>query len=864
MKTVAQSPIAEHGVGLFEVFAQRAHDLQDAVAVIDGDRHITYGEVGQHANALAVALRELKVCPGDVVGVSLPRGATLVASALAIWQIGATYLPLDPTYPDNRIRFAIEDSEARVVITEAAQTTMPGTRLLHPGHVLSRDAGEAIDPVGSDAPAYLVYTSGSTGHPKGVLGTHAATLNRFNWMWREFPFEPGEVTCAKTAIGFVDSIWELFGPLLGGAPAVMIPEAGIGDLSPLLDTLGEHHVTRLVLVPSLLRALLDRVSGDPFALVPDLRVLTCSGERLPADLARETLARTNGVELLNLYGSSEVAADVTAEIVREPIDTEVSIGRPIDGCTAHVLDGDRLPVPDGEVGELAIGGIAVADGYLNRAEETAERFVANPFAEDGGRMFLTGDRVYRAVDGRLFYVGRADDQISLRGHRIELAEVEKLLEALPMVDLAACASDGDRLIAAVVLAPKATTLSELRLAILADAPPHLVPDAFYEVDQLPLNPNGKVDRNAVRAMRSTSGKPEELQGGAERSVAAAFGRVLKIESVGPEDDFFLNGGHSLAAVRLMNEIRKAHGIDLPVAVLLHSSTVRDIAARVREAIDRGIAAEIDRDEPWDPTVIVHPGPEAAPTIFLFGGVGGNLNNLVELASHFGESHRVVGFQTRGILGHRAHPSIEAMAAENLVYLREHQPSGPYRLSGYSGGGWTALEVARQLEAEGETVSNLAIIDSDAPGYRVGRPQSLAERVRDELTDIRRLGMSEQVDRVRGWTRQRLARRRFDPILKRSNYALHRLNQLEAEWISTAGRYGGGTVSVPITLVMCRCVRAAAIRADERNGALGWHSFSTAPIDLHQVDSDHLNMVKGQSAVVVAAAILAGLASEETG
>jgi amino acid adenylation domain-containing protein len=423
-----------------ELFAQQAARTPQAVALIADGQTVTYGQLNRRANALAHQLRQRGVKQEALVGVCAERGIEMVVGLLAVLKSGGAYVPLDPAYPKERLRFMLSDSGAAVLLTQ--QRYAQNLRAAHLEVVLL-DSGQYTPAEREDAPdnhatpdslCYVIYTSGSTGKPKGVMSPHRATVNRLAWMWNAYPFEKHERVCQKTALSFVDSVWELFGGLLQGIPTVIIADEAVRDPALLVEILGSHAVTRIVLVPSVLRMLIAS-QIDLAEKLPSLKYWTTSGEYLPIDLYRDfTDAVPHGV-LINLYGSSEVAADVSYFDSNEGrVSSSVPIGRPIANTQLYVLDRHLHPVPIGVSGEIYVAGAGVARGYHQRPELTAERFIRNPFTPSfSQQLYRTGDLGRYRADGHLEFLGRTDHQVKIRGHRIELSEVETALLEHPKV-----------------------------------------------------------------------------------------------------------------------------------------------------------------------------------------------------------------------------------------------------------------------------------------------------------------------------------------------------------------------------------------------------------------------------------------------
>ncbi len=586
-----------------QLFEDQAGRTPDAVALRWDGRDLTYRQLNEQANQLARYLQSLGVAPGVLVGVCLERSFDLVVGLLGILKAGGAYVPLDPNYPRERLRFILDDSAARVVLTaERLLAGVPETS----ARVVCLDRDPAIQRQPKDnlpdspAPAdvaYVIYTSGSSGAPKGVLGLHRGALNRFSWMWRTYPFGPFEVGCQKTTLSFVDSVWEIFGPLLAGTASVLIPDDAVRDPERLIDTLATNRVSRIVLVPSLLRALLDR-GTDLATRLPQLKLWVTSGEALPVDLGRAFRAVFPDRVLLNLYGSTEVSADATYyEVGREIPDNTIPIGRPMANVRVAVLDQRRQPVPLGVAGELYVGGDGVARGYLNRPELTAARFIADPTGQAPGvRFYQTGDVARFRSDGNLEYLGRIDQQVKIRGYRIELGEVEAALAQHPAVHQAIVVAredrPGDKRLVAYVVAQGDAPLDgrEVRRFLGERLPGFMVPALVVVLDALPLLPNGKVDRlglpppEAVRPGGVAFRRPATER---EQAIAGVWEEVLGVSSIGVDEDFFALGGDSLAAARVAARLAQVLHVEIPLRDLFECPTVGALAREIERRAGAG-------------------------------------------------------------------------------------------------------------------------------------------------------------------------------------------------------------------------------------------------------------------------------------
>ena len=625
---------------LFEAQVERT---PDAMAVAFEDRQLTYRELNARANQLAHHLRKLGVGPEVLVGICLERSLEMVVGLLGILKAGGAYVPLDPAYPKQRLSFMVEDAQLPVLVTqERLVEELPE----HSAKVLCLDRdwgligqeseGNPASGAGAENLAYVIYTSGSTGKPKGVFGPHRGAVNRFAWMWEAYPFEAEEVCCQKTSLNFVDSIWEIFGPLLQGIRTVTIPEEVMQDPYQLVQALAAQQVTRIVLVPSLLRLLLD-AGIDLRRRLPRLKLWVSSGEPLPRELSERFLEAMPQSVLLNLYGSSEVAADVTCYDTRElgAQLSSVPIGRPIANTQILLLDRQLGLVPIGVPGELCVGGDGLARGYLNRPELTAEKFVPHPFpAGAPARLYKTGDLARWLPEGNLEYLGRLDHQVKIRGARVEPGEVEAVLgghaEVSEAVVEARQEAGGElRLVAYVVPGreprglesdegeqvqaaesgqrPSPTDLARrLRHFLAKRLPAYMLPGAVVVLEQLPRTPNGKVDRRALPAPEHSGAEAgveyTAPRTAVEQALAEIWAEVLRIERVGIHANFFELGGHSLMATQVISRVRRTLRVELSVRSIFEGPTVAELAERVEaaEMIDAGDASpaimRVRRDE----------------------------------------------------------------------------------------------------------------------------------------------------------------------------------------------------------------------------------------------------------------------------
>jgi amino acid adenylation domain-containing protein len=588
---------------LFEAQAART---PDAVALVGREQQITYAELNLRADQLARHLRARGVGRGVAVGICIERSIDAVLGLLGILKAGGAYVPMDPTYPPSRLAFMLEDSQAPVLLTVARlleRVPRSGCEVIcldSAWEAIARSGGAKPDSgVTAEDLAYIIYTSGSTGTPKGVLAPHRASVNRFAWMWRRWKFEPDDVGCQTTTLSFVDAMWEIFGPLLQGVRSVVVPDEAIEDPIGLVEVLAVNRVTRIVLVPSLLGLLLDSVPNIGSRLA-GLRFWVTSGEAITPELTRRFAAAFPTATLVNLYGSSEVTGDVTSYVIERRRSLErIPIGRPIDNTRIYLLDRYLNPVPMGMPGQIYVAGDGLALGYLHNPELTSQKFIPDPFSPDReARLFATGDRGRFLPDGNIEFLGRVDNQVKIRGVRIEPSEIETVVRTHPSVAAAVVTVVGEsadaRLVCHVVPHDGVSAPEDLRPFVRERLPDYMVPSSFVSLPALPLTPNGKVDRRALPAPEQQ--RPDREHGHVapstreEKALAGIFAEVLKLDRVGIHDNFFELGGHSLLGIQVIARVRKIFRVELPLRRLFEEPTVAGLCPEIAKSEKSGTIA----------------------------------------------------------------------------------------------------------------------------------------------------------------------------------------------------------------------------------------------------------------------------------
>jgi amino acid adenylation domain-containing protein len=702
---------------LHKLISERAAEMPAKTAITFGEQKITYKLLNERANQLAAVLIENNVKKGDKVAFALDRSAEMVVTLLAIMKAGAVYIPLDPQFPLNRVNYMLEDSEAVVLLTSEKYE---GQYQSKAQELLIEDISQTLqnypptDPhveVNGTDLVYILYTSGSTGMPKGVQIAHYNLVNFLVSMQNEPGITPDDKLLAVTTISFDIAGLELFLPLLTGAEIIIADAASSKDGRALLDIIKKEKVSMMQATPYTWRIMLEAGwdKNTPLKVI-------CGGEALPIDLANRLINLSTS--LWNVYGPTETTIWSTIKKITDS-DKVISIGRPVNNTSIYILDKFFRPLAPGIAGEIFIGGDGVAQGYLNRPELTVEKFIDDPFSKDGGKMYRTGDLGKFMSNGEIECLGRIDAQVKIRGYRIETGEIEYHLTKEDDIKEAVVIAKADRqgvdkLVAFIVAGQNndpsniAAQIHEWKDSMRKSLPEYMVPDNFIIIPEMPLTPNGKVDRKALS--KHPISTPEDIDAylgprtDIEKLVADIWAEYLGLKKVGVHDNFFELGGHSLIAVQVMTRIEKETGKVLPLATLFEASTVE----RLAQLLELGA-----KSITWDSLVPIKPKGSKMP-LYMVHGAGLNVLLFNTLAMGMSPDQPVYGLQAKGINGiDEPLSSIEEIAEHYIASIMEQNPTGPYALAGYSFGGIIAFEMARQLEALGKEVKMLAMFDTYA-------------------------------------------------------------------------------------------------------------------------------------------------------
>ena len=734
---------------IHQLVEQQVERTPDAIAVIAGDQQLTYQQLHHRAQRLADRLQTLGVGPEVLVGLCVERSLEMAVGLLAILKAGGAYLPLDWTQPPDRMDHILTNAQLSLVLTTSALAPSLTTGNIRT--LLLEDLGSGplqshplLPPVTPSQLAYVIYTSGSTGQPKGVMVPHQAAVNFIFAAMRQYQLTGDDRVLQFASLSFDAALEEIFPCWASGGTLVLRSE-----LSSIPHFLHHCQVLKLTVV-SLPTAFWHQwvaaLTTDPtLTPPPSLRLVIIGGEAAPAQVL-QTWQRMIGPSprLLNTYGPTEATVVTTLcdlsnlasqTIPLSPSLTAVPIGTPIVNVQTYILDAHQQPVPSGVQGELYIGGAGLARGYLNRPALTAEKFVPNPFATPGSRLYKTGDRARRRPDGNLEFLGRLDGQVKVRGFRVELGEVEAALLAHPQVKSVVVHpwkdQGGQTMLVAYLISPQPPpTELDLRQFVTQKLPSYMHPQHYQWLDAFPVSTNGKVDRQALppldlssRSLAPWTAPRDHL----ERQLLEIWQEVLQTSSIGVQDNFFHVGGHSLLATSLMTQIQQRLGMNFPLTLLFQHPTLAQLASALRQ-----FSPELPKPSGVVP---LHAGSSEQSPLFLIHPIGGGLGCYTDLTRRLGRHYSLYGLQAQGLYDRQPpHSSISAMAAHYVQCIRSVQPAGPYALGGWSFGGVVALEMAHQLGRQGHPVASLTLIDSWVP--RASQPpETFAQRLSAFVTSL---------------------------------------------------------------------------------------------------------------------------------
>lgn len=839
---------------LHELILAKALDprISNREAILFQHTSITYGNLSEKVNQLSHYLLGQGIKNGDIVAVSLPRCQELSIVLLAIMQCGAIYLPLDPTYPQSRLEFMLEDSEARLIITDEHITAFSTAKTpkIFLSEVLKQLADFPSIPlnikVDSTSPCYILYTSGSTGKPKGVTVSHKNLVNFLFSMAEKPGIEETDRLLSITTISFDIAGLELFLPLLTGATLVIADDNTARDGRLLHELLIKEHITILQATPTTWQMLLDSGWKNPLPIKA-----LCGGEALPLNLAKDILSKCD--TLWNMYGPTETTIWSSVKII-DKNDQIITIGKPIANTQIYILNEQGQLATHGSVGEITIGGDGVSLGYLKRPELTSEKFINNPFDTNSHSvLYRTGDLGKLLPSGEIQCLGRMDQQVKIRGHRIELGEIEQALSFLDDISSAVVLSDSENLIAYVVPNKtlsknvETTKINEWKNILKNELPLHLIPNSFTILDHFPTTLNGKIDRKALSETKNTETTKVSYvapRTKAEEIVAEIWKSCLGLESIDVFSNFFELGGHSLIAVKVMRQIEEKTGKRLPLSSLFEYSTIEKLAELLN--LDKEIAS--------DCLVPIKPQGTKTP-IFFIHGAGLNVLIFNDLAKHLDNDQPAYALQGTKINDvDNPLTTIEQIASHYNETIMRVNPEGPYAIAGYSFGGLIAYEMGRQLMSRGKKISMLSILDTNlSPHYyyasplgkKIAKTKVLYKRrftyFKEMLSswDKTMLHLNRKKNFIKGYYFSKPTFQTADDELNYKQYLVSNAKVSEIE-----NRYYMAPTHLKIDLFKAK--NNDNFLNDRKY--LGWGKVALDGVIIHDVPGDHLNIFRDPNVI----------------
>lgn len=827
---------------LHELFAEQAEIFPNAIALELEDKQITYGDLNTMINQIANYLWSQGLRPGQIVTISLDRTPELIASLFAVLQCGASYVPIDTNYPDARLDLIIEDSDAAFHIGIQSKENFPNKAVsLSIAGILESMVDFPVEPINLKVPkesaAYIIYTSGSTGKPKGVHVAHCNVINLVYSMSKEPGISETDKIFSITTIAFDAMVMEIYLPLLFGACVVLVDEDTRSDGRLLLKKAVKDKITMMWGTPSIWQILLDSGWEKPI----NIKALI-GGEPVPMPLAHELLTRCN--ELWNIYGPTEttVCSFLTQISIK---DDPITIGKPIANTTVYLLNANRRPVNQGEIGEIVIAGDGVSLGYLNRPDLTKERFIPNPFEnESNGKMYLSGDLGKLLPNGQVQCLGRIDHQVKVRGYRIELGEIEHTLMLIESIKTAVVLAKNDILIAYIVVDDETTKkLDHIHLwrnELESQLPSFMIPHIFHILKKMPTTSNGKIDRKVLLEYKFNSENKQEYTAPRteeEKLVAAIWKESLNMENIDVFSNFFEIGGHSIKAVKVMVEIEKLTGKQIPLSSLFENSTIAKFAKLIESDIEILLNC----------LVPMKPKGNKVP-LFIIHGAGLNVLNFANLIKHFHEDQPVYGIQGNAKTYNKWYESIEDMAADYIDAIVKINPNGPYALAGFSFGGIVAFEMARQLKEQGKTVSLIGLLDSYAESsyyyknYNKKRLVRYYDRTRRRLDYLKEMLTSWTSIKLRIKNKKEYLQKKYfgleDPMTEQEALALEQFIVANRMVDKIVNRYHLKPQNFEVDLF--RAKDDDSYKLDPTH--LGWKKAALNGVNIHNIPGNHLDIV----------------------
>lgn len=865
---------------VYRLFEKQAARTPAAIAARQPSGEITYEALNRRANRMAHQLVEMGIRADSIVPILADRDIDYLVAILAINKAGGAFLPLSPSYPARRLAQIFEKCDSTLVLAgsnylaavqEAAQHTaphrQPAIRVIP--DLLAREAAETNLPVRCEMHhlAYVMFTSGSTGEPKGVMVHHAGNINHVYAKIGDLEMGPADILAQTSRQSFDIVVWQFLAPLINGGSIYIMPDEIAFDPAQLLKESDQAGVTVLQLVPVNIEALLDVADamGENRPRLEALRWMVPTGDALPTDLCRRWLTLYPHTRMLNTYGATECSDDQCHYVISAAPPAEyrpvvMTIGRPIINTQVYVLDEIMQPVPVGVVGELYIAGVGVGRGYLKDPERTARTFVPNPFSPDpDAKLYRSGDQSRYLPDGTVEFIGRIGHLIKIRGMRIEPGEIQSVLGRHPQVAQATIIVHnfpelGTHLVAYIVFRKgESASEEDLRAYLRQYLPDYMIPSYFVVIDAMPLNANGKIDRKAlpVPEVGSIQSNIVEPRTPGERALLGMWQKILGREKLSIHDNFFDVGGNSLLAMRLFSQIEREFGVRLPLKTIFQATTIAEQATLLNEGDDQGAKKDIFSGLAC--VVPIQTGDPARPPFFCIHAGGGHVIFFRDLAQHLGKDQTFYGIQAYGIDGNREPKrTYEEFAAVYVQEMRTVQPEGPYYVGGECLGGSLAFEVARQLEAQGQKVGLVVMFDSycaGVPTLKPGMPMWLYQllfhlrRSRIHLSKLRHAPFREKVRILANLVVMAFSVVAFAFFRWRT---VNPLSRTEAALNDAEKAYRPGVIETPITLFNSKL--PMGVTNDE---TLGWDSHTRGGVEIHRLPTTFDLMIESPDVKIAA-------------
>ncbi len=836
---------------LVDLFEEQVHTNPDNIALVFEQQRLTYQELNQKANQVAYYLRQnYPIEPDTLIGICVERSLEMIIGLLGILKAGAAYVPIDPNYPEDRIKFIIQDSGISVLLTQSfLKNQFPLSQFKKPGQVIGLDEFNFESFSSQNFPqkiqpnhlAYVIYTSGSTGRPKGVMIEHQGLTNMTLAWANKWQVYPQSRLLQMSSFSFDMSVAEISITLAKGACLYLINKETLLSGEALVDFLSQQQISHILLSPSLL-------SIVPNSPLPALQTITVGGEACSAELVKQW---GKGRNLFNGYGPTESTVCTTVALCH-PNGKNPPIGKPLANLRIYILDANHQILPPGIPGELCIAGVGLARGYLNRPDLTAEKFMEVNILGKTERIYQTGDLAKWGHDGNLEFLGRIDHQVKLRGFRIELGEIEATLLKHPLVKEAVVnlyQTEKNQQLVAYVTGETINDLSnQLKQHLKSHLPDYMIPTQIMRLDGFPLTPNGKIDRKALPTpnIEVQSGY-EPPRNKIEQKLTEIWSGVLDCQKIGIHDNFFDLGGHSILAIKLLNQIQESFNQKLSLSRLFQNPTIAQLAQKL---------SQIEVQPSTSDLLVLQPSGQETP-IFCVAGANGHAFYFRDLAMNFASERPVYGLETPGRDGSHPLPtSVEDHASSLIKTLRQQQPQGPYILTGYSSGCAIALEMAFQLEKQAETVSLLGIFDAGLvvnPDYITQRSDldwiwNMIERIeaiKGVSLDLKYQQLEAKPDDQSRWDMAADSLYRHNVLPEHSTLDLLKTNLevMKRVTLNYAAYQPDFVISAPIVLFRAREAKEIVVQEHQAMSHYeqtdwGWQAYSTKPVKVVSVPGNH--------------------------